>query len=150
MVKTCWRLLLFQARRTSVLVQSPRFLLSCSVRGMSELVQCLSRPCRKPTCLDRPARGCTCVCGQTWTRRSRSFFLGRPTSSCHVEFSKSRCLGASEVEVFFFFVLYLFIFFYGYSTNNIQIETYEHYKIYNNYLNYKLQRKEEMKIKKLE
>ena len=91
------RLLLFQARRTSVLVQSPRFLLSCSVRGMPELVQCLSRPYRKPTCLDRPARGCTYVCGQTWTRRSRSFFLGRPTSGCHVEFSKSRCLGASEV-----------------------------------------------------
>ena len=51
---------------------------------------------------------------------------------------------------FFCFLFYLFIFFYGYSTNNIQIETYEHYKIYNNYLNYKLQRKEEMIIKKLE
>ena len=57
-----------------------------------------------------------------------------------------------EKGTFFFIFLffYLFIFFYGYSTNNIQIETYEHYKIYNNYLNYKLQRKEEMKIKKLE
>jgi len=37
MAKT-WRLLLFQARRTSVLFQSPRFLLSCWVRGMPELV----------------------------------------------------------------------------------------------------------------
>ena len=54
---------------------------------------------------------------------------------------------ASFFFLSFFFVFYLFIFFYGYSTNNIQIETYEHYKIYNNYLNYKLQRKEEMKIK---
>ena len=90
MAKTCQRLLLFQARRTSALVQSPMFLLSCSVHGMPELVQYLSRPYRKPTCLDRPARDCTCVCDQTWTRQSRSFFLGRPTSSCHVEFFREQ------------------------------------------------------------
>ena len=97
MAKTCRRLLLFQARQTSVLFQSPRFLLSCSVRGMPELVQCLSRPYWKPTCLDRPAHGCTWVCDQPWTHQSRSFFLSHPTSSCHVEFSNSRCLWASEV-----------------------------------------------------
>ena len=39
---------------------------------------------------------------------------------------------------FGFFLDFIYLFsFYRYSTNNIQIETYKHYKIYNNYLNYK-------------
>ena len=37
----------------------------------------------------------------------------------------------ARYATFFFF----FFFFYRYSTNDIQIETYKHYKICNNYLN---------------
>ena len=45
-----------------------------------------------------------------------------------------------QLLFFFIFIFLYFIYlfsFYRYSTNNIQIETYKHYKIYNNYLNYK-------------
>ena len=54
-------------------------------------------------------------------------------------FSTSTSLAGVHV---FFFLCFIYLFsFYRYSTNNIQIETYKHYKIYNNYLNYKKKKK---------
>ena len=48
-------------------------------------------------------------------------------------------LGTVQEPIFLSFI-YLFSF-YRYSTNNIRIETSKHYKIYNNYLNYKKKKK---------